>query len=256
VRQRSISAVFVVLGGLVPALFGGPVWAIAVALFATAGLSEFHNLTRAIDVTPLRVGYVSIWLGCLASVAGWGRAALIGPIALAIGLAFAAALAHQNGPGSLMAWAMELAGATYLTIPAIAAIELRQLDGSVSADWVGHVSGWFSFGRRALIPAISPKKTVEGLIGGLVTGVLFGLLANELLGLDLPVLAAAGAALVLSVVGVVGDLAESLLKRQAGVKDSGSLIPGHGGMLDRIDALLFTWTAGWYIAILCDRIWS
>ena len=280
---------FVVLGGLVPALFGGPVWAIAVALFATAGLSEFHNLTRAIDVTPLRVGYVSILLGCLASVAGWGRAAQIGPIALAIGLAFAAALAHQNGPGSLMAWAMELAGATYLTIPAIAAIELRQLDGSVSADWVGHVTGWFSigwashergfawlafvisvtwlgdtgaylfgrsFGRRALIPAISPKKTVEGLIGGLVTGVLFGLLANELLGLDLPVLAAAGAALVLSVVGVVGDLAESLLKRQAGVKDSGSLIPGHGGMLDRIDALLFTWTAGWYIAILCDRIWS
>jgi phosphatidate cytidylyltransferase len=184
---------------------------------------------------------------------------------------------------------MELAGTAYLTVPAIAAIELRQRGGSVSPEWVGDVTGWFSlgwaghergfawlafvisvtwlgdtgaylfgrsFGRRALIPSISPKKTVEGLIGGLIASVVIGLVANEVMGLELPVLAAAGAALVLSVVGVVGDLAESLLKRQAGVKDSGSLIPGHGGMLDRIDALLFTWTAGWYIAILCDRVWA
>jgi phosphatidate cytidylyltransferase len=289
VRQRSISAVFVVLGGLLPALFGGPVWALAVALFATIGLSEFHTICRAVAISPLRVGYLSIWLGCLAAVAGWDDAALISSLALAIGLTFVAALARQNAQGSLTAWAVELAGTAYLTIPAIAAIELRQRGGAVSPDWVGDVTDWFSlgwdghergfawlafvisvtwlgdtgaylfgrsFGRRALIPAISPKKTIEGLAGGLVASVIIGVVASELLGLDLPILAAGSAALVLSIIGVIGDLAESLLKRQAGVKDSGSLIPGHGGMLDRVDALLFTWTAGWYIAIMCDRIWA
>lgn len=287
-RQRSISAAFVVAAGLAPALLGGPLWAIAVALFATIGLAEFHSLCRAIGVPSLRVGFVPLWWGCIAAAAGLTEAALIGSIALAIGLTFMIALSRQNMPGSMSAWAHELAGTAYLTVPAIAAIELRRIDGAVSAGWVGDITGAFSlgwasyergfawlafvisvtwlgdtgayilgrsFGRRALIPAISPKKTVEGLAGGIFASVICGLLANELLGLELPVLAAAIAALILGLCGVIGDLAESMLKRQANLKDSGTLIPGHGGMLDRIDALLFTWTAGWYIAILSDRVW-
>ena len=96
-----------------------------------------------------------------------------------------------------------------------------------------------AFGRRPLAPAISPKKTVEGAIGGVVFGAaaLRGRRRWWLPGLRLPFRAMLGLAIV--VLGIAGDLFESMLKRSAGVKDSSSLIPGHGGVLDRIDALLF-----------------
>jgi len=95
-----------------------------------------------------------------------------------------------------------------------------------------------AFGRRPLAPTISPKKTVEGAIGGVVFGTLATVAGGHyVFASPLWVLALLGAAL--SLLGIVGDLFESLLKRSAGVKDSSNLIPGHGGVLDRIDSWLF-----------------
>jgi phosphatidate cytidylyltransferase len=95
-----------------------------------------------------------------------------------------------------------------------------------------------AFGKRPLSPAISPKKTVEGAIGGVVFGTLAVVVGGQYV-FDAPVwmLVLLGAAI--SLLGIVGDLFESLLKRSAGVKDSSNLIPGHGGVLDRIDSWLF-----------------
>src|SRR6185436_8697486 len=96
-----------------------------------------------------------------------------------------------------------------------------------------------AFGQRLLAPAISPKKTVEGAIGGFVLAPLVLAVAGHwwLPTLTVPLRVALGSAVVAT--GISGDLFESMLKRSAGVKDSSSLIPGHGGILDRIDALLF-----------------
>jgi phosphatidate cytidylyltransferase len=96
-----------------------------------------------------------------------------------------------------------------------------------------------AFGRRPLAPSISPKKTVEGAAGGLVFGTAAMVVAGQWLfpAADVVLLALASACVV--VLGIVGDLFESLLKRSAGVKDSSGLIPGHGGVLDRIDSWLF-----------------
>jgi phosphatidate cytidylyltransferase len=96
-----------------------------------------------------------------------------------------------------------------------------------------------AFGRRLLAPSISPKKTIAGAVGGFVFGGVFLALAGLwwLPDASVPLRAALGIAVVAA--GIVGDLFESMLKRSAGVKDSSALIPGHGGILDRIDALLF-----------------
>jgi phosphatidate cytidylyltransferase len=96
-----------------------------------------------------------------------------------------------------------------------------------------------AFGRRPLAPTISPKKTIEGAVGGLVVATLFMALAGPRVLPGAAPLPLAGLGLTIAVLGMCGDLFESRLKRDAGVKDSSTLIPGHGGVLDRIDALLF-----------------
>ena len=103
-----------------------------------------------------------------------------------------------------------------------------------------------AFGRRPLAPTISPNKTMEGALGGAIVGTLFLVLAGRLAlpGVSAPGLALLGPGVV--VLGICGDLFESRLKRTAGVKDSSALIPGHGGVLDRIDALLFATPAFYF----------
>ena len=108
----------------------------------------------------------------------------------------------------------------------------------VVSDSLQYYSGR-TLGRRPLAPTISPKKTVEGAVGGIVAGTVFMAAAGPFV---FPSHSRAGLAilgLVIVVMGIIGDLFESRLKREANVKDSSTLIPGHGGVLDRIDALLF-----------------
>ncbi len=107
--------------------------------------------------------------------------------------------------------------------------------GDTGAYYVGR-----ALGRRKLAPSVSPNKTVEGLLGGIAASIVAALVASHLLLPEVHLFHAAVLGLLLSLLGVAGDLFESLLKRSAGVKNSSELMPGHGGVLDRLDGLYFS----------------
>ena len=106
-----------------------------------------------------------------------------------------------------------------------------------------------SFGKRKLYPAISPNKSVEGAIGGLVGSLAGAFVARITFFPEISALDAVFFGLVVGSAGQVGDLFESMLKRSFGVKDSGTIIPGHGGILDRLDSLLFAFPLAYYYAL-------
>lgn len=118
----------------------------------------------------------------------------------------------------------------------------------VALTWVNDAAAYFAgraWGKRKLIPAVSPGKTVVGAVAGFVASVIAGaavapLVFGAWLKVPFPIVGGALGGALVSVAAQVGDLVESLFKREAGVKDSGHLLPGHGGMFDRVDALLFT----------------
>jgi phosphatidate cytidylyltransferase len=154
----------------------------------------------------------------------------------------------QPGPEMLRDASASLFPLLYIGVPLGALAAIRSIGGRdatlllmatiVVSDSAQYYTGR-AFGRRQLAPAISPKKTVEGALGGLICGAaamtLGGLVVFK--GVNLWLLV--GTSIAVVVFGMIGDLFESLLKRSAGVKDSSTLIPGHGGVLDRIDSWLF-----------------
>ena len=109
--------------------------------------------------------------------------------------------------------------------------------------WLGDAGAYYvgkQFGKRKLSPRISPKKTIEGGIGGIVTSIAAAVVIHYTFFREFPLVHAIVAGVLLSITGVIGDLAESMWKRSAAVKDSGTWIPGHGGFFDRFDSIFFT----------------
>lgn len=285
-RQRTKSSVGVVIVVLVPAFMGGPIWAIVLAVLFTLGAREYQTLAVSTSPRTEPFGVVIVPVFALVAATGGGAQALLGIVALAVGLPFLALMVRKDLQGAFVEWALSAAGTLYLGVPLFAAVAIRRTDGSIDAGWLRDLAdraaldwaaaprglAWLlvvilitwlsdsgaylvgrSYGQRQLIPAVSPKKTVEGLAGGLASAALTGAVTVVLFGLGVSWATGLLLGIVVGAIGVAGDLAESLLKRQAGVKDSGTLVPGHGGVLDRLDALLFTFTAGWYLATLIDR---
>jgi phosphatidate cytidylyltransferase len=153
-----------------------------------------------------------------------------------------------------------LAGVVYIAVPCVVVIWLRRIDPQgfqfiiwiFVVIWATDIGAYFtgrSLGGAKLAPKISPNKTWAGFFGGIILAIAASLILNDYANPSYGTLELLAASLVLSIVGQLGDLLESWVKRVFGVKDSGSLIPGHGGVLDRIDAILLAAPVAGLIAV-------
>ena len=252
----AIPGIGIAIGAIV---LGGAVFATVVLLVAALALYELYSLTAA--SRPLRwAGYLSavLAIGLAWAVEPPERGVLIG-VTASLGLLAVAGLILARRDEVTLRIATAGLGVIYIALPLALLVALRELPHGAGAvlnvvvgTWVFDTAAYAGgrlWGRRPVAPRTSPHKTVEGTATGLVAGTLAvwvaGLYMDWITGIESLLLG-----LVICIGAYFGDLFESLLKRDAGAKDSGRLLLGHGGVLDRFDALLFSAPAAYFVTVL------
>jgi phosphatidate cytidylyltransferase len=236
---------------------GGVVFALAMIAIGVVAIREYAEI--ASRYRPLAIpAYLAV--AALVLAAEFGTAFnILYVLAAAFPLLFAFAARERHGEGATVSIGVTLLGVVWIGIPLAHAVLLRELPdhgaallidvlvGTFVADTAAYATGRM-FGSHKIAPNLSPNKTVEGLIGGFVIGAMgfwfAGLYQDWLSGVDALMIGAAVAA-----VAPIGDLFESMLKRDLGTKDTGALFGPHGGILDRLDAVFFTVVVGYYLAV-------
>ncbi|XYH94792.1 phosphatidate cytidylyltransferase [Sorangium sp. So ce1128] len=253
---------------LLSLLYLGPAWgwAALVAAASAIGALEFFAMTHP-DDRASRFAGVALTLAVLGVLWRFGSSpgALLALIFL---LPFVAMLVTLTRLGEMRTAALRVLAMTFGPLyvgGGLGALALLRRDAGADGpsfvvlalffSWFSDTGAYFAgrfLGRRKLYEAVSPKKTVAGAVGGLLSAVLGALIAHFWFLRSLPLVDALALAIVAGGLGQAGDLGESLFKRSFGIKDSGGIVPGHGGILDRVDALLVTGTIT-YLYVLWSR---
>ncbi|GAO38504.1 phosphatidate cytidylyltransferase [Sphingomonas changbaiensis NBRC 104936] len=232
---RTLSGIVLIALALA-ALWGGGLWLwLLTSVAAMLMLAEWGDLVQP-DARQKRL---ALFAGCvpLAIMSPLASGVSFFSLGLIVGTAFFVTIITRKPRLGF--------GIVYVALPALALLFLRgREDGlllalwTLASVWVTDIGAYFagrSIGGPKLAPTVSPNKTWAGLIGGVVAALILGLLLWRFAGLPLQLVFASP---ILAVIAQIGDLYESWLKRQAGVKDSGTILPGHGGVLDRLDGLV------------------
>jgi phosphatidate cytidylyltransferase len=238
-------------------VLGGPVFAVAMAGIGLLCLREYFLMTA-----PLRPVQQAAYIALVAMVAAayFGTAFNVLLIATAsFPLLFFFGARRRPRDGIVISMGVTVLGAVWIGLPLVHAVLLRDLPdhgaallidvlvGTFATDTAAYATGRM-FGSHRITPDLSPNKTIEGLIGGFLIGTMAfwfaGLYQNWLSGADALIIGAAVAA-----IAPIGDLFASMVKRDLGTKDTGKLFGPHGGLLDRLDAVLFTIVVGYYLAV-------
>jgi len=233
-----------------------PYFFVALAAIAILlALGEFYNLASKVGSRPQTLPGCAAALLVVACFV-FGEMAWVAAVMAALAIAsLAVALTRPEEMNkSLGSAAATVFGVVYVALLASSLIGVRMIQSPtphlasklltmffamvMMTDTGAYYTGR-SVGRRKLAPRVSPGKTVEGAVGGFMTAVITGPLCKWIFFPEIHVIHAMALGATIGILGQVGDLAESMLKRGSGVKDSGNLLPGHGGMLDRVDSILF-----------------
>ncbi len=280
VGLRWLTALVLIPIVLLFAWFGGWAAFAATAVIVVLGVLELHSMLVQAGFRPLL--WISLGLSLLFLVSAMlpqQRLLLLeAGLALSLLISFTWLLFRKTLDGVVVDWALTLANALYLGWPMSLLLLLR---GNQAGIWMPAVGGWVAlpagawwllvtllgvwsfdsaaffvgryFGRHKLAPRISPAKTWEGALGGLLLCILTCLVVT--VGpLGVPWYLAIVLAFLISMAATLGDLAESLIKRQMNTKDSGQIVPGHGGLLDRVDSTLFAIMVVYFFSLIFQAI--
>jgi len=236
---------------------GGVLFAAAMAAFACVGLEELFRMGR--DARPFEIVAFGVAIALVLAAYYGSQFQIVIVGAAAFPAMFFAAAARDDRAGMTTSLAFTALGIGWIAIPFAHAVLLRQLPlhggallvdvlvGTFLTDTFAYFGGRL-FGVHKLAPQISPNKTLEGLLIGIAGGTLAfwfaGLYQNWLSGID-----ALAIGFCVAILAPIGDLFESLIKRDLQVKDTGRIFGPHGGVLDRLDAVMFTVVAGYYLAV-------
>lgn len=269
-RLRILSAVVGVPVLLLIAFAGGGWFVGAVALGSVAASYEVFSMLTAAGHRPLSVLGIGLTVALVLDALVTDASILPAILVIGVLIGLYQMMVRADSNGALTDWALTLAPAIYVGGTMHYFIPLRNLpEGlfwmlmSLIGTWVCDIAAFFvgrRWGNARLAPRISPGKSVEGAVGGLVGAVAAAVILGPLLGSLLVstglgtyatpgLFRLAGLGLVIGICAIVGDLMESFIKRQCGAKDSGALIPGHGGVLDRIDSVLLAVVGAYFYVV-------
>ncbi|WP_062226150.1 phosphatidate cytidylyltransferase [Aureimonas frigidaquae] len=256
-KPRLISALILGLAVLALAIIGGFPFKILCVVTGFIVFDEWTRITGGHRAGPLfHLARRALAIALIAFLFGFELVAIGVTIAVALFIAF---IDRREKRADWVAGGLVYAAVAGLAPGMVRGEDVEGLAALglvICVVWSTDIFAYFTgrtFGGPKLMPRVSPKKTLSGAVGGLLAGVVAGLVYSVLVsgkaGFDIVILSA-----VLSVLGQAGDLYESWVKRRFGVKDSGRLIPGHGGLMDRIDALIFATGALWLIGLLAQEL--
>lgn len=265
-----VTTALVVIPLLLLLIYLGPAWGWYLLVFIACGLSaqELFAMTHPGDTVAQAIGIASTLAVSLAMYLRSSDARVL--VTLLFALPIVGVLVPLWRLGDIQSAALRamagVAGPLYIGALLTTVALLRRdprVDGggfvvlALTTAWLGDTGGYFFgrfLGKTPLYPAVSPKKTRAGFVGALVGGLLAALVAHFGYMRELPLVEAVVLAVAASGLGQLGDLVESLLKRSTGIKDSGHIIPGHGGLLDRVDAVLVVAPTVYLYALWSGRI--